>query len=553
MSKKAILYTSATLNGSWLLITIDTAIWLHKFKGFKKVSIQCISNYNALNFFSLLLRLKNFSSYLTKSKFKKLFSFYKKIDSPLNNNSELASFAVGKIDRAYLILGDLEISFIRIKNRKKNFLFDLLHLCSKTITDYLKYFSNYSLKHKTYLKYKLEEIYCGLHVLSEALRSDYKSYGSIFHCRLGILTALYKLHSSLEEYKEIIIPKDVTLYVAGPAQTYIYGFLSRFLSDKGASFIDTSDPQLPFFERELKEKFFSQLVTSPIKKNNILINKKIISKYYEYRIDKPWDAFIYMNYLKDIYTSNRGSLNLQGVCVIVYLHSFTDAQYFYGYDGYDDLMDWSFKTISILNENDHVSKVFVKPHPGINPVYHPGDVIANKYLKSKVSNFKKVEWTDFHFDVNNISSSGLVVGVTHHGSIAEELVYKNFPVIASTYSPWGNKYNFGYFWSSLDEYKAIISTKLITELVVTKKQLEELYRYAFDKHLSINSNTSFDIDSTWQDLLQIYGVKISYEHGEDMESINKLVSKIEPEDSKFKKYIATRLNRINSLNVHMSH
>lgn len=549
MSKKAILYTSATLNGSWLLVTMDIAIWLHKFKGFKKVSIQCISNYNTFNFFSLLLRLKNLSSYLTKSKLKKLFSFYKKIDSSLNNNSELANFAVGKLDRALLNVGDLEISFIRIKNRKKKSFFDSFHLYSKAITDYLRYFSNYSLKHKTYLKYKLEEIYGGLHVLSEALRSDYKSNGSIFHCRLGILTALYKLHSSLEEYKEIIIPKDVTPYVAGPAQTYIYGFLSRFLSDRGASFIDTSDPQLPFFERQLKEKFFSQLVTSPIKKNNKLIDKKIISKYYESRIDKPWDAFIYMNYLKNIYLSNRGSLNLQGVCAIVYLHSFTDAQYFYGYDGYDDLMDWSFKTISILNENEHVSKVFVKPHPGINPVYHPGDVIANKYLKSKVSNFKKVEWTNFHFDVNNISSSGTVVGVTHHGSIAEELVYKNFPVIASTYSPWGNKYNFGYFWSSLEEYKEIIATKLIKELVVTKNQLEELYSYAFDKHLNVNSNTSFDIDSTWQDLLQIYGVKISYEHGEDMESINKLISKIEPEDSKFKQYIATRLRRINILST----
>ena len=43
-------------------------------------------------------------------------------------------------------------------------------------------------------------------------------------------------------------------------------------------------------------------------------------------------------------------------------------------------------------------------------------------------------WADFHFDVNHIKSSGLVIGITHPGSVAEELVFQNFPVIASEHA-----------------------------------------------------------------------------------------------------------------------
>ena len=49
-------------------------------------------------------------------------------------------------------------------------------------------------------------------------------------------------------------------------------------------------------------------------------------------------------------------------------------------------------------------------------------------------------------------------------------------------------------------------------------------------------------------MLRIYdGVEDRNEHGENMEQINYLVSKIDPEDRQFKEYINTRLQRINLL------
>ena len=545
MTKKTILYTSAKLNGSWLLTIIDIALWLHKFSCYTHITIKTVSNYNPFNVFSLFLRLKNFSSYINTRKFRKHISFKNNFDTKNKKITNLASFATGKLDQANLIIGDLEIKFEREKLVKKNSILNFLTISYKVVVDYLKYFSKSALKNKAYLEYKVANVYAGLHVLSEALRSDYKSYGSIFHCRLGILTALYKLHSSAKEYEQINLPKQSNSYVCGPALEYIYGFFSRFMSDKGVCFLETNNRQQPYIKRELNEKFYSRLNLSEIEIDFLEVEKDKITEYYKNRIEKPWEAF---RYKVEKYSTNKELTNLNGVTVIIYLHSFTDAQYVYGYDGYHDLMDWCLKTISLLNSNEHISKVVVKPHPESTSAYHPGASIANNYLKSKISKYNKVEWVDFHFDVNHIVGEGLVVGITHHGSVAEELVFNKIPVIASTNSYWGEKYKFGYCWKDVMDYENLISGKAITELVVTKTQIDELYRYAMDHYFSIKPDVNVKIDSTWLDMLRIYdGVEDRNEHGENMDQLNFLVSQIDPEDIQFKEYIASRLQCISLL------
>ena len=140
MTKKATLYTPAALNGGWLLISIDTALWLHKSAGFEQITIKTVSNLSTFNFFNLLLRFKNLSSYLTKNKLNKL---KKLIISPNSKNyglSNLASFAIGKSDQARLNIDDLEIKFVRIKLGKKNSILNKLTLSYRVLFDYFKFF-----------------------------------------------------------------------------------------------------------------------------------------------------------------------------------------------------------------------------------------------------------------------------------------------------------------------------------------------------------------------------------------------------------------------------
>lgn len=553
MTKKAIVYTSAKLNGSWLLVSIDYALWLHKSDGFKEVTISCISSCNSFNFFTALMRLKNLSLYLTKNKFKKLRNFitssnnFNSVNLKKNTTSEVANFALEKSDQAYLTIGDLEIQFVRMRLGEKESPLSFITLTYKVVVDYLNYFRRSALKRRSYLEYQVTHIYSGLHILSEALRSDYKSCGSVFQSRLGILAALYKLNRSVAAYEEVVFPKECVAFVGGPDQEYIYGFFSRFMSDRGAYFIETEGMQRPYIKRKLKGRSYARLKISPRGGGLPRVEKEKISDYYKSRIARPWEVFDDIDYLQKTHSSCEDVIKLNGVSVIVYLHSFTDAQYVYGYDGYTDLMDWAFSTISLLNSNEYVSRVIVKSHPGIDPVYHPGDVIANEYLKSRLSTLEKIQWVESHFNVEHINSSGSVVGVTHHGSVAEELVFNKIPVIASTYSPWGEEYKFGFWWDDLKEYESLISSNLITRLAVSKKQTDELYRYAMDKYYSIDVPSYFNSSSTWLDMLKIYGTEKHHEFGENMEQIKCLISRLDPEDKKFHEYIATRLLRINLL------
>jgi len=548
MQKKAIVYTSASLNGSMLLTSIDCALWLHKSDGYKKVTINCISGYGIFNFFNVLMRFKNLFEYLTKSKFKKLrdtiviSNNYSSVNFKKNKHSEMANFALGKLDQTYLTIGDLEIQFVRIKLNEKRLVLSSISLIYKVILDYFKYFRRSALKRKGYLEYKVANINCGLNILSEALRADSKSCGSIFKARLAILSTLYKLNCSFIAYKQITLPKGYAAFTFGPDQEYIYGFFSRFMSNLGAYFIDTSGSHSPYIKRKLEGRGYDRLKISPRGGKITQVEKEKVSDYYKRRISKPWEVFSYADYFE-----KTQPINLEGVSVIVYLHSFTDGQFLFGYDGYHDLMDWSISTISLLNSNKHVSRVIIKPHPGVDPTYHPGDAIANKYLDSQFSTLDKVQWADYHFDVDHINSSGIVVGISHHGSVAEELVFNKIPVIASTHSSWGNEYKFGFCWDDLEDYESLISTDAITRLVVTKKQIDELYRYAMDGYCSVDESYFFDVTSTWMDMLKIYGVEKHHEFGENMEQIKLLVSRLDPEDEKWYEYINTRLLRINLL------
>ena len=115
-------------------------------------------------------------------------------------------------------------------------------------------------------------------------------------------------------------------------------------------------------------------------------------KYYD-RVTVPGKVYEYVDFLKGVEQKSITSLTgpSSNITVVIYLHSFTDAQYVYGYDGYYDLEDWTTSTVKALYSNSNVGKIIPKPHPGIDRVYHPGDVIANRRLRKSLSNLK-IRW-----------------------------------------------------------------------------------------------------------------------------------------------------------------
>ena len=137
----------------------------------------------------------------TKKKLQKLQNFLFSSRDQIHNYSEVALFCSGKVDQASLIIDELEINFVRRLNKNIS-LIRYIKLTYNIFLDYRYYFSKSALKRKTYLDYTVS--ISSFYLLSEALRSDYKSYGSVHNSSLG--ASLYKLHRSFLEFKNISLP-----------------------------------------------------------------------------------------------------------------------------------------------------------------------------------------------------------------------------------------------------------------------------------------------------------------------------------------------------------
>ena len=555
LNKKAIIYTSAIFNGAWFLTALDCALWLNKAHGFTHITIMTGETAKVFNPLSICLRIINLPVYFSQGK---LFNLMAQKFLPSQNKTqrredvpELYQFYRGEIDLFGLNVCGVDVEFCRIKmDKSQNSFFAMLKRVRQATKNFHTSFLRQSLLDGSYLNFKVCGVYSALHVLSEALRSNYKSCGNIFHAGMGILSALYKIEVTRDICKKIPMTLGENTFVFGPDQEYIYGFFSRILCQRGAQLIETTGMQIPFALRSPSETFYERPKITPLPSQmNAVSTEMAINKYFEKRINSPWEVFDTIDYLKQTKKSSLTERidNSGGLNVIIYLHSFSDAQFCYGHDGYRDLFDWACKTIDFLLQNLQVSRIYLKGHPGIDPAYHPGDVIANNRIQSLYKKEPKVVWCKNHFNTSQVELFGNCVSITHHGSVAEELIFLGHPVIASTFSPWGTEYKFGHFWSDREEYEKLIASLTENGLPVLDTHRSELLRYVRDKNFSKMAPTFFKGGGAWSDFLLQYKVEKHYEFGINMEAIKTLLSDLDHKATPFTSYIAVRSARIEAL------
>jgi hypothetical protein len=266
-------------------------------------------------------------------------------------------------------------------------------------------------------------------------------------------------------------------YFMVPDRFYLPGILLRLASNAKASIIKCDDElnefllQRPFARHETAISSYS--------------SRSIVDCYMLSRLEKRSKVLSYMEdivetgnvdspILDRLKCTNVGS----GVSCIVYLHQISDAQYYYGLDGYQDLVEWADETIDLLCRNKSVSNVIIKFHPA-NVGYYKADDLFEGLTRRKFFNNKKVTFMDPASSVQSLRGLTKLIGITHHGSVAEELVYYRIPVVASCFSPWGNNYKFVTFlWSNRSEYTAFLESLSEDNLPqVEEHQLESLYSY----------------------------------------------------------------------------
>jgi hypothetical protein len=188
----------------------------------------------------------------------------------------------------------------------------------------------------------------------------------------------------------------------------------------------------------------------------------------------------------------------QSLTVIIFLHSFDDAQYFFGLDGFEDLYEWTVVSIAECLGNRHIGRILIKEHPNVDPVRFPGDKRAIERLRDRYQHKPRITFIDRHTDIKVLPSLGRVYGITNYGSVAEELVAVGLPVIASSKGPWGKSYPFLHVWDSPGEYVAILRGLTTADWGAPEsREKEALYQFVNEYRLNVLPGQDLPIPVQW--------------------------------------------------------
>lgn len=339
---------------------------------------------------------------------------------------------------------------------------------------------------------KFSGIEIGTSVGSAALRNDYMAHGSIKHCNnlfFSLIGAVYFISFLKKQLSNFKI-KD--LYVIPSERYFLHSLFVRTTRYLGGNILDG-----------LGYKYEKKLISSDLSYEYFdVVNNDIIRplsdservnsiKHLEGRLNRPSNSLWYM-----FRGANIPHLNLRNtdgksitteekeLYVVVFLHQFEDGQYCFGYDGFNDIYEWTVFTIDTLIKNPNIKKIFIKSHPNASSAKYPGDEIAIKNIINKYRDIIRVEWLDSSCGPLSLKNPGIFIGVTKHGSIAEELSSIDISNISSICSRWADNYKFSKIWRSKDDYQNILlSISHEKNNLFSFGYKDDLYRYIRDYRL----------------------------------------------------------------------
>lgn len=208
----------------------------------------------------------------------------------------------------------------------------------------------------------------------------------------------------------------------------------------------------------------------------------------ENKIDpnKCHDSFY--NYKKLVLKRNEKKTALNEIPVVLFPHDFVDAVYKWGKDGFYSQLEFCFNTIKVISELRMELglniQLYLKIHRAtINSLI---DITAHSVFPLNGNIFQhfldSIQTLDFvHIENYSFTLDKLIevhgdqfVGVSHHGSVALELLYKNVPFTTSNVSPIHylcSEYNLCHNKASL---KSSIQYQIQNKTKPRTKHLQEL-------------------------------------------------------------------------------
>lgn len=378
---------------------------------------------------------------------------------------------------------------------------------SETVREWAKLSTRGRLDIQALLSLRYRDVPIGDLVASTVLSGEIAAGGSLRDCRPSAIF-MYLLDAIFTLRHIASMPNKIQLneYVAVPEVTYLEAIYLRALRQNGMMVMELYDysgiPYLISKEEELRHTDIARVWDKGSLQDAELAR---VTSYLQDRLTKR-ESLWYMYIAKcadlvDTLTDNAsGNLSRDEykLTIVIFLHSFSDAQYWFGLDGFEDLYQWTCESIDHCLANPQIGRVLIKRHPGINLAKYPGDTYAEDKLQNRYKNESRLIFINRHANIKTLTELGYVYGITHHGSVAEELVASGLPCIASIYAPWGGNYSFLRTWDTPENYRELLRNLAVgTWKVPGKAEAEALARFVSEYRLSAEPEAARPISMQW--------------------------------------------------------
>ena len=510
MSKsKIVIYTVKSESIIWIFEVISSAFWILKEEK-ETIDVEIIiledpnisSTKNLLKYFikltyininkSLIKSLINF--FFSKSWKRKIIKFLEEpfIKNSIYNQINLNQKVFFKHDN---------INFTIKNSNFINFPYGILiKIKAQIISSFIFFYYKFLKTPKMFLKLKFNDILIGDIIASTFLRNNPKNAGS-FKLSIPTYNLLTKaIYCELKsKYNKSYFLK-YSSYLILPEPTYLQVLWKRTFIKYGVIPIETHSYKSKF---SLNNDLSLDNPWIASKKEIIKISeneKNSINDFFYTRLNNPQKIMAYLtkensnkNNEKQIYNLENEIIDFKKnkrneskeLVAVIFLHSFDDAQYCFGIDDFTDIYEWTIFSIESCLANNEFDHILIKPHPGLDYNIFPGDRIAFNKLYKKFNDFEKISFIKKDSSIVYLSQIANIVGLTHHGSVAEELIYLNQNAIGYVGGMWSNHYKFLSTWKTKNQYTDIINSFNKNNFnIPSDSQKEHLSNYIIERKLN---------------------------------------------------------------------
>ena len=384
-----------------------------------------------------------------------------------------------------------------------------------------------------------ENIEIGRFVLAETY-NDFACYTSKYTLYKKIFYNFFKAGQMIKTLKSYFDKKNNNIIDAAYLDHcgYINGIILSFLVRKKVIVYTNNYPKSIFKFAEKKSKVSKVSYEDILKLNNkikilnkkkFLLAKKELSKLHLNSNYLPWMSKTKFLQSKNIY--------VKSIDYVIYAHSFTDGQLWYGNDGFENTLDWLDFTIRTIKKKNR--NILVKSHPNF---YQKNLGHRSIYDKNIFSIIKKRYEKDLHIKfldepfannklLRNLNNKKTIL-ISHHGSVLLEGAFLGFKTISSHSTFFQTNFKISNFWKNKKEYLSLLNKSNNLLKSANKNDLLKLvYTMFYDK-------SSYFSNFFWE---KIISKELNLSHAEFYE-------KIVVFDNKYKKnkeiFLKNRLNNI---------